>query len=182
MSLKSFIAGEGPYYRLTGDAPARAGQALVSVGDGTAVWSDVSGGSAAGAWTLSQAAIGAGGISRWLVPIWTGVTTVTSASGLQPGLYKRIQVMVETTTTFRDVRAAGEFIINIPGVTAPAGNTDQFGTCEVALNGDDGTLYTTIWYLDGDAQLMVEIPTGVDTPEATTMKLKGFSFWYLGKN
>ena len=183
MSLKSFIAGEGPYYRLTGDAPARAGQALVSVGDGTAVWSDVSGGSAAGEWTLSQAAIGAGGISSGLVPIWTGVTTVTSASGLQPGLFKRIQVMVENTTTFREVRDAEEFIITIPGITAAANDTDLFGSCEVALNDLDGTLYTTIWYLDGGTtELKIEVPTGGDTPSATTMKLNGWSFWYLGKN
>ena len=44
MSVQTFIAGAGPYYRLTGAAPAAPGQALLSSADGVARWGGVGGG------------------------------------------------------------------------------------------------------------------------------------------
>ena len=38
MSAQTFIAGGGPYYRLTGAAPTAPGQALLSSADGVASW------------------------------------------------------------------------------------------------------------------------------------------------
>ena len=38
MSVQTFIAGGGPYYRLTGAAPTAPGQALLSSADGVARW------------------------------------------------------------------------------------------------------------------------------------------------
>ena len=38
MSLKGFINGEGPFYRLTGARPASAGIALMSTADADAEW------------------------------------------------------------------------------------------------------------------------------------------------
>ena len=43
MSAQTFIAGGGPYYRLTGAAPTAPGQALLSSADGVASWGSVPG-------------------------------------------------------------------------------------------------------------------------------------------
>ena len=43
MSAQTFIAGGGPYYRLTGAAPTAPGQALLSSADGVARWGSVVG-------------------------------------------------------------------------------------------------------------------------------------------
>ena len=44
MSLKSFISGEGPNYRLPGAAPTSAAQSLVSLSTGEVVWGASGGG------------------------------------------------------------------------------------------------------------------------------------------
>ena len=160
MSLKSFFTGGGPAYRLTGDAPSAAGQALVSTGDGTAIWGSVAGGGGAGDWTLSEPMIDAGGQSAGVCFVWTGVTGVLSDSGVSTGVYKRVQVMVNRTTSFRDTKGAVEFLITIPGITTVANGSDIYGTCEVALNGVEETLYTTQWYLPNNSnQLAIEVPS-----------------------
>ena len=43
MSVQTFIAGGGPYYRLTGAAPTAPGQALLSSADGVASWGSLVG-------------------------------------------------------------------------------------------------------------------------------------------
>ena len=44
MPVQTFIAGAGPYYRLTGAAPTAPGQVLLSSADGVARWGGVGGG------------------------------------------------------------------------------------------------------------------------------------------
>ena len=61
MAVQIFIAGSGPYYRLTGSPAAAPGQALLSSADGVARWGDVVPTQAARVWAFQNVPVYAAG-------------------------------------------------------------------------------------------------------------------------
>ena len=91
MSLKSFIAGDGPYYRITGAAPSAPGQTLLSAGDGGAEWGSVS---SAPTGDTSQWSRDVVFFTTGVVDRWRGITPVTSDTGGGPSPYLLNEIML----------------------------------------------------------------------------------------
>ena len=175
MSLKSFIAGDGPYYQLTGDTPARAGLCLTSGADKVGRWEPLQ---------FIELAVSVIELPSNLVLSTTEVAKYRVSPAAPTG--SKVEVLLGETVNYGAgvLSAATEALkFELTGLPAPLafanGSTVSGGSIiELSIGGVDSNEIRP-WALTvgpNGTELVVILPG-----TQTEAKCRGISLWYLSQ-